>query len=263
MQETDPILIEKELDGYRSIAQKIRNRLHQLDNANDKDKRRWVWELLQNAIDAGNNKPVDITIEINADYLSFQHNGGYFLPRSVTNLVHQISSKEGSESVGRFGTGFLTTHTLSRRVEVESFFENNGAFYPFKLEMDRTGRTEDALVLGIERTWDLYKNAPQSKELSIPNPSTIFKYLEPNFDVAQQTLNDAIGFMPYCFAFVPLLNTFTVRNINNTNISFKRSGEFKLGENLSILSFEKTEGEVKTTIQLFCIIVLYFYCKRH
>ena len=254
MQEKDPILRERELDGYRSIAQKIRNRLHQLDNANDKDKRRWVWELLQNAIDAGNNKPVDITIEINADNLSFQHNGGYFLPRSVTNLVHQISSKEGSESVGRFGTGFLTTHTLSRKVEVESIFENKDTFFPFKLEMDRTGSTEEALVLGIEKTWDLYKNAAQQSALSNPSPSTTFKYLEPNLVVAQETLNDAIGFMPYCFAFVPLLNTFSVRNtINNINILFEKKDTFKLGENLSILSFEKTEGEVKTTIQLFCI----------
>ena len=125
MQEKDPILREKELDGYRSIAQKIRNRLQQLQNANDKDKRRWIWELLQNAIDAGNQQPVDIKIELHSDFVSFEHNGGYFSPRSVTNLVHQISSKEGAETIGRFGTGFLTTHTLSRMVEVESVFESS------------------------------------------------------------------------------------------------------------------------------------------
>jgi hypothetical protein len=146
MQDKDPILRERELDGYRSIAQKIRNRLQQLENANDKDKRRWVWELLQNAIDAGNKTLIDVTIEIHDTFLTFQHNGGYFLPRSVTNLVHQISSKEGTDSIGRFGTGFLTTHTLSRRVEVESVYENNGKYYPFKLEMYRRGKTEAELV---------------------------------------------------------------------------------------------------------------------
>lgn len=255
MQEKDPILRERELDGYRSIAQKIRNRLQQLENANDKDKRRWVWELLQNAVDAGNKTPIDITIEIDKTYLTFQHNGGYFLPRSVTNLVHQISSKEGTDSIGRFGTGFLTTHTLSRRVEVESVYENNGKFYPFKLEMDRTGRTEEALVLGIEKTWDLYKSSIQEGTSVKPElPKTTFKYIEPNLDVAQETLHDAMDFIPYCFVFVPYLNTFTIKNaIEGTCITYKRKQQNKINESLSILSFEKITKHQTEDIQLFYV----------
>ncbi len=253
MQEKDPILRERELDGYRSIAQKIRNRLQQLENANDKDKRRWVWELLQNAVDAGNKIPIDITIEIDNTSLIFQHNGGYFLPRSVTNLVHQISSKEGTDSIGRFGTGFLTTHTLSRRVEVESVYENNGKFYPFKLEMDRRGTTEKDLVLGIEKTWDLYKNSIQEGTPVKPEqPKTTFMYIEPNFTIAQETLRDAMDFIPYCFAFVPYLNTFTIKNaIEGTDTIFKRKQGKKIDENLSILTFEKITEQQTEEIQLF------------
>jgi hypothetical protein len=254
MQEKDPILRERELDGYRSIAQKIRNRLQQLENANDKDKRRWVWELLQNAIDAGNKTPIDVTIEIDNTSLKFQHNGGYFLPRSVTNLVHQISSKEGTDSIGRFGTGFLTTHTLSRKVEVESVYENNDKFYPFKLVMDRSGTTERELVLGIEKTWDLYRNSMQEGSSVKPEPTTTFKYVEPNLGIAENTLRDAMDFIPYCFAFVSHLNTFSVKNeIRNTHTTYKRKPEVKINENLSILSFEKTTGQQTEEIQLLYI----------
>jgi hypothetical protein len=254
MQEKDPILRERELDGYRSIAQKIRNRLQQLENANDKDKRRWVWELLQNAIDAGSGKFVDIKIIINTKFLSFQHNGGYFQPRSVTNLVHQISSKEGTQSIGRFGTGFLTTHTLSRCVEVESVFESYGKFYPFKLEMDRTGKTEDALVLGIEKTWDLYRSAPRQVILKPETFSTLFKYRDPHLDVAQATLRDAMDFMAYCFAFVPYLNTFRVENeIQNTQILYQREKANPINAQLSILTIDKIAKQNTDKIQILFI----------
>jgi hypothetical protein len=254
MQEKDPILRERELDGYRSIAQKIRNRLQQLENANDKDKRRWVWELLQNAIDAGNGNPVEINIIINTAFLSFQHNGGYFQPRSVTNLVHQISSKEGTQSIGRFGTGFLTTHTLSRRVEVESVFESYGKFYPFKLEMDRTGKTEEALVLGIEKTWDLYKSAPRQIIPKQEKIFTIFKYRNPNLDIAQATLRDAMDFIAYCFAFVPNLKTFQVKNeVEDTHISYQREKPNPINAQLSILTLDKIAKQNTDKIQLLSI----------
>lgn len=256
MQEKDPILRESELDGYRSIAQKIRNRLQQLENANEKDKRRWVWELLQNAIDAGNKEDVDVTITIDSDFVSFQHNGGYFLPRNAANLVNQISSKEGTESIGRFGTGFLTTHTLSRKVEVESVFANGGAFYPFHLIMDRTGITERDLVLGIEKTWDLYKKSTQQGALinSTPPFLTTFKYISPDIQVATNTLNDALGFISYCFAFVPTLRSFSVQNnLEKTYISYNRKTETKITTNLSIIAFERTNEQETNEIQVLHI----------
>ena len=89
----DPVQRERQLDYNRAIAQKIRNRLQQLENANDNDKKRWVWELLQNAKDTVKDRKVDIEIVVNENYIEFKHNGGYFNARNITNLIHQISSK--------------------------------------------------------------------------------------------------------------------------------------------------------------------------
>ena len=150
---------ERQLDANRAIAQKIRNRLSQLDNATEIDKKRWIWELLQNAKDTIlDNAKVDIEITISDEFLEFKHNGGFFTPRNITNLVHQISSKEGTDSTGRFGTGFLTTHTLSRLVDVSSIYvdEDTDEYFKFSISLNRTGSTEESFIENIAKTWESY-----------------------------------------------------------------------------------------------------------
>ena len=181
---------ERQLDANRAIAQKIRNRLQQLENATEIDKKRWIWELLQNAKDTiSDNSAVDIEITLSSEYLEFKHNGGFFSPRNITNLVHQISSKEGTDSTGRFGTGFLTTHTLSRLVDVSSIYidEDTNEYFEFSISLNREGITEQECIEDIEKTWESYKANPIEKPDS---SNTIFKYLNPNEDIVTNTLQD-------------------------------------------------------------------------
>lgn len=255
----DPVLREKELDGYRSIAQKIRNRLQQLENASEKDKRRWIWELLQNAVDAANGEKVDIEIILNTDYVKFKHNGGYFLLRHLTNLVNQISSKEGTESIGRFGTGFLTTHTLSKIVEVEGAFvptnepnEFTNEYFQFNITLDRTGKTEKEIVLGLEKTW----NSSYKKKL-IKNPQkpfwTIFKYINPDTETAKFTIDDFETIITYCLAFVPQIQNITIQDkIENNTIKFKRKDPQSITEQHKIITIEKSTNDTTKEINIFC-----------
>ena len=255
----DPVLREKELDGYRSIAQRIRNRLQQLENASEKEKLRWIWELLQNAVDSANGKPVDIEVIIEENHLEFKHNGGVFTPRNVTNLVHQISSKEGTENIGRFGTGFLTTHTLSKIVNVDGVFiptdninEEQTEYSHFSLKLNRTGRNEEELVEGIANAWDTYQS---DKLETIEKPFwTSFKYLEPNLDIAKNTINDFETYVCYSLAFVKEINSITIINkIENENISIKLTKQEKINELIEILYFEKARNTTIEKIKLFHI----------
>jgi hypothetical protein len=220
----DPVQRERQLDYNRAIAQKIRNRLQQLDNATEKDKRRWVWELLQNAKDSINEGTVDIRITTSLDCVEFSHNGGFFSPRNITNLIHQISSKEGEDGkVGRFGTGFLTTHTLSRKVEVKGVFFDGEKYYEFQLLLDRSSSTEAGLVKAIEESWNSFK----SNEIAKPDGKvwTTFRYLKPDIDVAASTLKDFETFIHFNLAFVPEIGKVTI--ITHKDIS---ETTFKLGE---------------------------------
>ncbi len=241
----DPVQRERQLDYNRAIAQKIRNRLQQLENANEKDKRRWIWELLQNAKDTVSDRKVDIEIITNEKYIEFRHNGGYFSPRNITNLIHQISSKEGIEgNIGRFGTGFLTTHTLSRLVEVEGVFSENNEFYKFELNLDRQSSTEIELVEGIEKSWESF----QSKKIEKPNNETwtVFRYLNPDKEVANDTLKDFETFIHFNLAFVQGLGKVTInKQIEKSKTTFELLHEPKeIEEGISIFSFLKGKEQI-------------------
>jgi hypothetical protein len=250
----DPIEQERQLDANRAIAQKIRNRLQQLLNATENDKQRWIWELLQNAKDTVKNRQVDIEIIISADSVEFKHNGGYFTPRNVTNLVHQISSKEGEETVGRFGTGFLTTHTLSCLVEVSSVYFHDDKYYDFSILLDRQGHTEEELIKGIENSWIGYKKAV--KKIKKPNTNwTSFKYINPNQDVAINTLKNFESSIFYNLAFVRDIGKITIKDsIENTTISFKLEKMHKLTDKISVCEFYCDRNNKKDAIFLLCAI---------
>ncbi len=255
----DPVLREKELDGYRSIAQKIRNRLMQLENASDKDKKRWVWELLQNAVDAANGQDVDIEVVLGENFVKFRHNGGVFTPRNVTNLVHQISSKEGTESIGRFGTGFLTTHTLSRIVEVEGVFipsndvnENSDSFYKFNLILNRTGNTERELVEGIASAWDTYKR--EKIEKPVAPFWTTFNYINSDIEIAKETINDFETYVCYSLAFVKKIKSVTLnKEVENQIIKFSISNDVIISDNLKVVTFKKKINKKTTEISLLIV----------
>jgi len=60
-------------DGNRSIADKIKNRLRELEMAVDSNQGRWAWELLQNAKDsvADTDRKVSVEIILNSESVSF------------------------------------------------------------------------------------------------------------------------------------------------------------------------------------------------
>lgn len=82
---------------------------------------RALWELVQNACDQSMDARVEI--ELNNKSLIFKHHGRPFDYKSFYSLVKQDSSKDqnagdAEKSVGRYGTGFMTTHTFNKLVKV-------------------------------------------------------------------------------------------------------------------------------------------------
>ena len=73
---------------------------------------RAIWELVQNARDLSDHAV--IKIELSPQSLIFSHHGTPFDYTSFRALVKQDSSKDraDADTVGQYGTGFMTTHTL-------------------------------------------------------------------------------------------------------------------------------------------------------
>ena len=114
------------LVGYcKKIAQGI-------ENLDERSEERAFWELIQNARDMAEN--CLIKIQLCPDKLIFSHHGKPFDYISLLALVTQNSSKDDPEvdQVGRYGTGFMTTHKFNDIVTVDG---------PYQIE-DESGYVE-------------------------------------------------------------------------------------------------------------------------
>ncbi len=158
MEELDKRFSDEERKAFvKQIADKLYQGIKQIADTPSNKKRRWIWELIQNAKDRKHSfGGVSIQIEIDSTHLRFRHNGEPFNLKSLTGLVHQVSSKYGEdktdEITGAFGTGFITTHMISKIIEVDGLFDlENGSYKKFSLTLDREANSIDDLILKVER----------------------------------------------------------------------------------------------------------------
>jgi len=100
--------------------------------------KRWFWELLQNAKDSVNkSENVNIKIEIKEKEIAFSHTGNPFELDEILSLIIQGSSKTDDDSkTGRFGTGFMTTYLLSKKVKITGELTNDNGYFDFWLNRD-------------------------------------------------------------------------------------------------------------------------------
>lgn len=116
-------------------------------------KRRWVWELFQNAIDVATDGGIGFDIRINLNKrlqtLTFAHNAGPFQRRHLVALIPGGSWgkpwEPDSRMLGRFGSDFLVSHVLSRAIRVRGKLVDDGKQLPFSIEIDRRGKKARSL----------------------------------------------------------------------------------------------------------------------
>ncbi|WP_421894083.1 sacsin N-terminal ATP-binding-like domain-containing protein [Marinoscillum sp.] len=233
--------------------------------------RRWFWELLQNAIDSLSGQvdgKLNIELKLSEiekgnNTLTASHDGGYFKPSNqkyrfddFKNLINPTSGKppEDTDTVGRFGTGFLSTHRLSLKIDVRgTFMKQNEELVSLTTTLDRTSFLEkseearnqriDALILGLaeyKRTIDLAQK-------------------EPNWPIAEftyhlqkdESLNRVyIGFdeirnnLPFVFALVDKLNSVKIYDeLTGKNFDYYREPFLTLEENHHLINVKELESK--------------------
>lgn len=241
-------------DGSRSIADKIKCRLHDLQKTIENNLGRWAWELLQNAKDSISDeagRDVCVQIELNNDSVIFRHNGAFFTELDIRGLINQISSKEVEEgeqtrNTGRFGTGFLTTHMLSRKVRVSSIVKAlDDKFYSFNFLLDREGKTTADLAPKVELAWKGFQKSTQEVDSGYDENkfNTSFCYLletDEQKDIANKGIVEFSKLIPYVLAFIPKLKKVEIiDNVSVKSVLFRNTNEI-IGGLLS--KIEKTEN---------------------
>ncbi|RZL19710.1 MAG: hypothetical protein EOO89_02540, partial [Pedobacter sp.] len=142
--------LERERQRSESEARDIIHDVGRLYTFPEERKTRWVWELIQNAKDVANPEGVDINIHLSGTRLIFSHNGQPFATKHLLALLYKTSTKsldgEGG-TTGKYGTGFVTTHILNKKLNILGVYENSlKDRRRFELEIDRSAATLDESI---------------------------------------------------------------------------------------------------------------------
>ncbi|MDD9850955.1 MAG: hypothetical protein OXU94_04215 [Gammaproteobacteria bacterium] len=216
-----------------NTAQTVRKHLMALERNRQVMQTRWIWELLQNARDA---RARMASIECNKKEVVFRHNGDKFNKDEIAHLIYHGSTKtEDEETIGQYGSGFLTTHLLSSAIHVSGRVDT-GKFFNFPLKRE---------VGSVESLKQLMEYARGKFNQSLSNKSTIpggftteFRYLiqDDRGDVAR----DGIEMLKRCAPWVLAFNQFSSIEIKSPDTTVK----YKVGRN------PRTDGlqEITTSV---------------
>jgi hypothetical protein len=156
-----------------NTAQGIYNELEKLKNLGSSHKRRWVWELCQNAVDSAKGR-VAIEVELRNDVVIFRHDGHPFEESEIAHLIYHGSTKRGEGGkLGRWGTGFLTTHLLSELTKVTGTMSDDRTF---SLTLDRSGESAEAIKDSMERSKTEFQNSRASGSAVKPKAGFTTEY---------------------------------------------------------------------------------------
>jgi len=207
---------------YSSQANFVINKLEEIKPS--VAPKRWFWELLQNASDTG--KPVDIRVILEHDKLIFEHNGKPFRYKDTMNLIVPDTDKKDDQEdsdapkvqVGQFGTGFISTHILGLKVEVQGYLMGGDEGESFKFTLDRTQKGDKgAIIKSMGETEKDFKRSRSNCDLS-ENPKTSFTYdfnfpfstgVEP-LEIARQGLAELPSTLPYVLSLRSDISSVTI-----------------------------------------------------
>ena len=254
---------ESSLKAHKKlIATKLLDGIEKLYE-NKASERRWIWELLQNAKDVSENK-VEIQVFLKPESIEFKHNGNPFLMDNITYLIEQVSTKDrASESdeilatTGKFGTGFMTTHLLSKKVEVQGILEDQDTEPPiykhFCLKLDRDAKTPDEMITNVDASYRVFEdldNEEKSPPLLDYKPckylDTSFKYAldREGLEIANVGIQDLHNALCYTLIFIPKIESVSVIDeIRGTEVKYSLLGEKSLGSNIKISTVQSRSGK--------------------
>ncbi|MEM9922321.1 MAG: DUF3883 domain-containing protein [Cyanobacteria bacterium P01_D01_bin.50] len=228
--------------------------------------RRWIWELLQNAKDVAKNK-VKVEIIFNNEFLEFRHNGKPFLMKNITYLIEQVSTKDRNSkkyqdtneaqtlrTTGKFGTGFMTTHLLSKKVELNSIFEDPSrkVYKRFQLKLDRSATSVEEMIEAVKNASNIRRHLDDENicpTLSNYQPhgicDTSFRYQldEDGLQFAQQGIEDLSNAIVYTLVFIPEIESVLVKDENTSQETLYEIEYIEKKEHITIYHIEKRTGK--------------------
>jgi hypothetical protein len=249
--------IESELSDLKQHADKM---IRGFENFNNYSSNRAVWELVQNACDL--TASCEVVLDYRNNGFSFTHNGKPFTTKSFISLIKQVSGKYGEESdfpeVGKYGTGFLTTHTFGRKFCINSILEANNTFFEIKdFLIDRSPKEWKALSNNIRTQKDnVYQLIREGAILSNPEIKTTFTFLPESLQelsYINESSRDLEDYVPIVLTINDRLKKVTIIS-DNTETSFEQVAKEKVPNDKGIELYKTTISKNGSNKILYSII---------
>ncbi len=243
--DNDTILLEKVFDaGANTIWSEMKKLRGQAPEQKENTRRRWVWELIQNASDCiPKDERININISVKDEKtLEFTHDGVPFNYENLIDLITQISSKQSDieEKTGKFGTGFISTHLLSEKVKINGIFKQNENIYKnLSFVIDRSGISYQDIRNQIKDTLNLIEALKLNETGIIAKPNeirTTFFYDVHNSQEAKEAVKAGLEDLKNTVPFVLVLNK-SIKSITCNGVRYQitnhceeMSGKYQLIE---------------------------------
>ncbi len=201
--------IALEEDRKKSEIKSILQDLERLKTVPIERKRRWIWELLQNAKDCaskyGNKQERTVNIEVSLDKnsLSFSHDGIPFTLNDLLALVRRTSTKafdNSDDNTGKFGTGFVTTHAINRLAIVSGMLHARNGLKEFIIPVDRRAESFNELEIALNEVFGIINAFYESVSDNVGNKTlTTCSYAldDDSYDLALKSIKDFIKNLPF------------------------------------------------------------------
>lgn len=185
-----------------ALARRIHAKVRDARSDPDDAARRWPFELIQNAHDAGprvGREGIAVVFEFIEGVLRFRHDAAPFSMADIAALLTGGSSKDfdAPETTGRFGTGFLVTHVLSERVQVTGVLEVDGERRRFDVLLDRPD-DEDLILLNIRESESALGQTREVNDFD-ESPTATVEYVVDDTSTASTGIGMLESSLPHLF----------------------------------------------------------------
>lgn len=239
---------------YNLSAEKIYLKIGELEKSGkiEEYKKRWLWELTQNAKDCSkSNEGIKIEIMIKDETISFSHDGEPFDFKSVMDLVLQKSSKRKEiNKTGKFGTGFISTHLISKKVKITGSYRNNNKIIRNGLDIvvDRDFSTVEELEGKLRNTIkeiDNFFSAHNNSDSLNSHCKTTFNYDFSSKDAGliEDSIKEFYEMAPFVLAFNEEIKMIKVNYKGKDNI-IEIKKRAKINNKIEEVTIIKDEFEI-------------------
>ncbi|WP_316207559.1 sacsin N-terminal ATP-binding-like domain-containing protein [Bradyrhizobium sp. SZCCHNR3118] len=215
---------------HRNNAQEIKKALADLEEHRSEFATRWLWELIQNARDfPDESRPMTIRVTVSPKQITFAHNGRDFTEEEILSLILHGSTKQSNpEQLGKFGSGFLSTHLISKKVRVKGTLrDDDGVRKGFEFELDRSGDSDDAIGAAMQGSLDALVQILDQKRLK-PTDWTEYVYqADGSLDAGELETNFPFDAIPYILVFDDNVDAIELR-LQDKHYSYTRAGTKEL-----------------------------------